>query len=87
MLNRMIQMALSQRLLVGLLAMLLVGFGLRAMLSLPIDAFPDISPTQVKVIIKAPGMTPSEVEVLITQPLEVEMLGMPQKPVLRALPK
>ncbi len=87
MLNRMIQMALSQRLLVGLLAMLLVGFGLRAVLSLPIDAFPDISPTQVKVIIKAPGMTPSEVEVLITQPLEVEMLGIPQKTVLRSLSK
>lgn len=87
MLARLIQTALSQRLLVGLLALLLVGFGVRAMLSLPIDAFPDISPTQVKVIIKAPGMTPSEVEALITQPLEVELLGIPQKTVLRSLSK
>ena len=87
MLSRLIQLALSQRLLLALLSLLLIGFGARAMLSLPIDAFPDISPTQVKVIIKSPGMTPAEVEALITQPLEVEMLGIPQKTVLRSLSK
>lgn len=87
MLARLIQLALSQRLLVGLLSLLLLGFGVRAMLSLPIDAFPDISPTQVKVIIKSPGMTPAEVETLITQPVEVELLGIPQKTVLRSLSK
>ena len=85
MLSRLIQLALSQRLLVALLSLLLIGFGVRAMLNLPIDAFPDISPTQVKVIIKSPGMTPAEVETLITQPIEVELLGIPQKTVLRSL--
>lgn len=87
MLSRLIQLALSQRLLVALLSLLLIGFGVRAMLNLPIDAFPDISPTQVKVIIKSPGMTPAEVETLITQPIEVELLGIPQKTVLRSLSK
>ena len=87
MLTKIVQLALSQRLLVALLSLLLVGFGLRAMVKLPIDAFPDISPTQVKVIIKSPGMTPEEVESLITQPVEVELLGIPRKTVLRSLSK
>lgn len=70
-----------------LVALLLVGFGGRALLELPIDAFPDISPTQVKIIIKAPGMTPEEVESLITQPIEVEVLGIPRKTILRSISK
>jgi len=86
-LSRLIQLALSQRLLLALLSLLLFGLGTRAMLNLPIDAFPDISPTQVKVLIKSPGMTPAEIEALITQPVEVELLGIPQKTVLRSLSK
>ena len=83
----LIQFALSQRLLVLLLSLLLVGAGTNAMLNLPIDAFPDISPTQVKIIIKAPGMTPEEVEALITQPVEVELLGIPSQEILRSISK
>lgn len=71
----------------ALLATLVAGFGVRALLNLPIDAFPDISPTQVKIIIKAPGMTPEEVENLITQPLEVELLGIPDQAILRSISK
>lgn len=87
MLSRLIQFSLSQRLLVGLLALLLIGFGSRALMQLPIDAFPDISPTQVKIIIKSPGMTPEEVESLITRPIEVELLGIPNQAVLRSISK
>ncbi|MDF1639300.1 efflux RND transporter permease subunit, partial [Alcanivorax jadensis] len=87
MLSRLIQFSLSQRLLIGLLTLLLIGFGSQAMLHLPIDAFPDISPTQVKIIIKSPGMTPEEVESLITQPIEVELLGIPKQTVLRSISK
>lgn len=87
MLTRLIQSALSQRLMTGLITLLLVAFGVRALLSLPIDAYPDISPTQVKIIIKSPGMTPEEVESLITQPIEVELLGIPRKTILRSISK
>lgn len=87
MLQQIIQFALSQRLMTGLFAVLLAAFGVRALLNLPIDAFPDISPTQVKIIIKSPGMTPEEVESLITQPIEVELLGIPQKSILRSISK
>jgi cobalt-zinc-cadmium resistance protein CzcA len=87
MLSHLVQFSLSQRLMIGLVTLLLIGSGIQAMLTVPIDAFPDISPTQVKIIIKSPGMTPEEVESLITQPVEVELLGIPQKSVLRSISK
>lgn len=87
MFGRMIEFALGQRLMTCLLALLLTALGTRALLGLPIDAFPDISPTQVKLIIKAPGMTPEEVESLITHPIEVELLGIPRQTVLRSISK
>ena len=52
MLASLVQSSLSQRLLVILLALLLTGCGVRALMNIPIDAFPDISPTQVKIIIR-----------------------------------
>ena len=87
MLPALVQSSLSQRLLVILLALLLTAFGARALMNIPIDAFPDISPTQVKIIIKAAGMTPEEVESLITQPVEVELLGIPNQSMLRSISK
>ena len=62
MLSRLIEFSLRQRALVLLGVLALAGAGLAAFLQLPIDAYPDISPTQVKLIIKAPGMTPEEVK-------------------------
>jgi cobalt-zinc-cadmium resistance protein CzcA len=87
MFTSLIQFALSQRLLTCLLAIMLAGFGIVALNNLPIDAFPDISPTQVKIIIKSPGMTPEEVETLITAPVEVELLGIPRQDILRSISK
>ena len=77
MLQRLIAFSLRQRLMVLLAVLVLAGFGLRAYLQLPIDAFPDISPTQVKIILKAPGMTPEEVESRVVAPIELELLGIP----------
>ncbi len=85
--NRIVAFALSQRLLVVLGALLLASAGVRAFRLLPIDAFPDVSPTQVKIIIKSPGMTPEEVETRITAPIEVELLGLPQQTMLRSTTK
>ncbi len=61
MLSRLIAFSLSQRLLVGILSLALLAAGGMALRDLPIDAFPDVSTTQVKIILKAPGMTPAEV--------------------------
>jgi heavy metal efflux system protein len=85
--RKLIAFALSQRLLVILLTVLVGAAGFRAFQLLPIDAFPDVSPTQVKVIIKAPGMTPEEVETRITSPIEVELLGIPNQTMLRSTTK
>ena len=87
MLSRLIALALSQRLLTLLAAVGLVGAGAWAVSGLPIDAFPDISNTQVKVIMKAPGMTPEEVETRITAPIEQELLGIPGQTILRSRSK
>jgi cobalt-zinc-cadmium resistance protein CzcA len=87
MLAKLIQFALTQRLLMLILTLGLAAAGTLAYQSLPIDAFPDVSSTQVKIIIKAPGMTPEEVEARITAPIEVEMLGIPHQAGLRAVAK
>ena len=87
MLTRIIEFALTQRLVVTVTALMLIGAGAVAFNQLPIDAFPDVSSTQVKVIIKAPGMTPEEVESRIVAPIEVELLGIPNKKILRSVSK
>jgi len=87
MLNRLVAFSLSQRLIVLVLAALVAGLGVYSYLNLPVDAFPDISPTQVKVILKAPGMTPEEVENRVIVPLEAELLGVPKQTILRATAK
>ncbi|WP_295002413.1 CusA/CzcA family heavy metal efflux RND transporter [uncultured Dechloromonas sp.] len=87
MLAALIRFSLTQRLLVLVLTGLLVGAGIEAFLGLPIDAFPDVSTTQVKIILKAPGMTPEEVETRIAVPVEQEMLGIPHQRLLRSVSK
>ena len=87
MLARLIAVSLSQRLLVLVLAALLAAAGVQAFRALPIDAFPDVSGTQVKLILKAPGMTPEEVEARIVAPIEQELLGIPRQAVLRSQSK
>jgi cobalt-zinc-cadmium resistance protein CzcA len=84
---RLIEFSLTQRLLVLVAALILVGGGILAFKGLPIDAFPDVSSTQVKVIMKAPGMTPEEVEARIVTPIEVELLGIPHQRLLRSIAK
>lgn len=87
MLRKLVEQALGQRLTVIALAVLLAGLGAWAFIRLPIDAFPDISSTQVKIILKAPGMTPEEVESRVIAPIEMEMLGIPDQTNLRSVGK
>ena len=87
MLARLVAAALGARLIVIALALIAAGVGGWAFATLPIDAFPDIAPTQVKLILKAPGMTPEEVETRVITPIETEMLGIPNKVMLRSVAK
>lgn len=87
MLRKLIEKALSLRLAVLGVAALAAAVGGWSFANLPIDAFPDISSTQVKIILKAPGMTPEEVESRVITPIEMEMLGIPDQTVLRSVAK
>jgi cobalt-zinc-cadmium resistance protein CzcA len=87
MLARLVEFALIQRGFVLLATLVLAGLGWQAARQTPIDAFPDVSTTQVKVIVRAPGMTPEEVEARITAPIEVELLGIPEQRNLRSVTK
>lgn len=77
MIDRIIESALRNRLLVALLALGILGGGMYALRTLPIDAFPDVSPVLVQVITVPPGLAPEEVERLVTYPIEVSMNGIP----------
>jgi cobalt-zinc-cadmium resistance protein CzcA len=87
MLSKLVEFSLTQRLLVIVLTLMMIGAGIVSFRELPIDAFPDVSSTQVKLIMKAPGMTPEEVEARIVAPIEVEMLGIPNQRTLRSISK
>ncbi len=87
MVSELIRFSLSQRVLILLLALLLSAGGYYAFKNIPIDAFPEVSPIQVKIIVKAPGMTPEEVESRITAPIEIELLGIPNQVMLRSIAK
>ena len=82
--NRIVAVSLRQRFLVGLLTLILIGVGIWSFSRLPVDAYPDLSPTMVEVITQWPGHAAEEVERLITVPLEVEMNGLPQMQIIRS---
>ncbi len=87
MIAALIRFALVQRLMILLLAGAITAGGLWAFRALPIDAFPDISSPQVLVVVKAPGLSPEEVEARISFPIEMEMQGLPRQTVLRSTTK
>ena len=87
MIEKLIQFALNQRLFTIVIALALLGGGILSYSKLTIDAFPDVSTTQVEIITKAPGMTPKEVEQQITIPIELEMQGIPHQKIVRSTSK
>jgi len=87
MIAALLRFSLIQRLMILLVTFGVAAAGFWSFKTLPIDAFPDISAPQVQVIIKAPGMSPTEVEQRITFPIEMEMQGIPGQTVLRSTTK
>jgi len=87
MIASLIRFSLIQRLMLLILATALAAGGIWSFKTLPIDAFPDISAPQVQIIVKAPGLSPTEVESRITFLIEMEMQGLPRQTVLRSVTK
>ncbi len=87
MLASIIEFSLRQRVIVIVGAILILFFGTYSFIHTPVDAFPDISPTQVKIILKLPGSSPEEMENNIVCPLELELLGLKGQKSLRSVSK
>ena len=87
MLDAIVRAALSQRLVVLVVAAALLAFGLNAARRLSVDAFPDVTNVQVQIATEAPGRSPEEVERFVTAPVEVAMTGLPALMEMRSLNK
>ena len=87
MLQRLIDFHLQQRWVVLLGVFIIVVVGIATMLSLPVDAFPDLTNNQVVIVTECPSMAPSEVEQLVTFPIESALMGIPRTEGIRSISK
>src|SRR6266568_8997477 len=87
MLNRIIDFTLAYRWLVLAAVVVLLAAGGYALYTIPVEAFPDLTNNQVVVVTDAPSLPPTEVEQLVTYPIERAMLGLPNKQEVRSLSK
>ncbi|MEX1827623.1 efflux RND transporter permease subunit [Luteibacter sp. CQ10] len=85
MLGRLVELSLKYKVLV-LIAFAVIGaLGYRAVRSLPIDAFPDVTPVQVNVYTEASGLAAEDVEPLLTTPVESALAGLPKVQDIRSV--
>src|SRR6266567_870681 len=87
MIDRILEFSLGQRALVLLGAVALLGAGLWSALHLPIDAVPDITGVQLQINTEIPALAAEESEKLVTQPIEIELAGLPGVTEMRSLTK
>ena len=85
--RKLVDFFLSNRWLVFALLLVLIIGGVTVMLHLPLEAFPDLTNNQVVVTVQCPGMSPVEVEQLVTYPIETSMMGMPKLQMVRSTSK
>jgi cobalt-zinc-cadmium resistance protein CzcA len=87
MINPILNFSVRQRLLVALATLILTGFGWLSLRQIPIDAFPDVTNVQVQVLATAGGMSPPDMEKLVTRPIEIELAGLPKLTEVRSVSK
>ncbi len=87
MINLILNFSVRQRMLVLLGTVILIGFGVLAVKQIPIDAFPDVTNVQVQILSTAGGMSPPEVEKLVTRPIEWAIAGLPRLTEVRSVSK
>lgn len=82
---KIVELALRYKVLVIIGFLFVIFLGVRALGRLPIDAFPDVTPVQVSIFTEAEGLSPEEVETIITFPVESAMAGLPNVALVRSL--
>ncbi|NWF71893.1 MAG: efflux RND transporter permease subunit [Nitrospirae bacterium] len=87
MVDKLLEFSLRRRVLILTFAGFLTLLGAYAFRTIPIDAFPDVTSVLVQVVTKAPGLSPEEVERLVTFPIEQQLTGVPHLTELRSLTK
>ncbi|HXH49854.1 MAG TPA: CusA/CzcA family heavy metal efflux RND transporter [Terriglobia bacterium] len=87
MLNRIIDHTLEYQWLVLIGIAVLLAAGGYALYTIPVEAFPDLTNNQVVIVTEAPALPPTEVEQLVTYPIERAMLGLPKKEQVRSISK
>jgi heavy metal efflux system protein len=85
MIEKVVRLALQQRLLILIISVVLLIAGLIATKRLSVDAFPDVTNVQVQIASEAPGRSPEEVERFVTIPIELSMTGLPGLVEMRSL--
>jgi Cu(I)/Ag(I) efflux system membrane protein CusA/SilA len=83
MLEKIIEASVRNKFMVILAVLFLIGWGLYSMLSIPIDAIPDLSDVQVIIYTEYPGQSPRIVEDQVTYPLTTAMVSVPGSKVVR----
>jgi len=87
MLEKIISFCLKQKAFVLFVVLLVVAWGLYAFLTIPVDAFPDVTNVQVEIVGTAPALSPLEIERLVTNPIELAMQGLPRLSLMRSVTK
>jgi cobalt-zinc-cadmium resistance protein CzcA len=77
MLNKLVESSLHYKFLVLIAFGVIAFLGWRAVVNVPIDAFPDVTPVQVNIYTESPGLAAEDVEELLTFPIESSMAGLP----------
>lgn len=85
MLNKIIDFSLKQKFVALSLVVLMAAAGVSALLNLPINSLPDVTPVQVLVITKAGRYSPYDVEKLVSYPIETSMNGLPDVKEVRSI--
>ncbi len=85
MIDRIISFSVKNKLIVGLLVLLMAAFGIYSASQLPVDAVPDITNNQVLLITVSPSLAAPEVERLITMPIERIMASLPELKEMRSI--